>query len=168
MSDAMKLDLHWSEDLFMEGAKLAYDYEMKHSWRRYVGWLFIAMTQFGVVGAVRYGENGLLLISTILVVYWYFLRWPLRKVALRRFFRKLSKGGSNMALELRDEGICIDEVCMPWSSFRRVVASSIGYLLDMGETFLYLPRSIFPDSESRNRFVGVLKDRIENFYRLES
>ncbi len=167
MSDNMKLELRWDEESFMQGAKLAYDYEMKHSWRRYAGWLFIAMTQFGVVGAIRYGVNGLLLISTILVIYWYFLRWPLRRSALKRFFKKLPNAEKIIKIEAQDGGICLDGVCVPWSSFRRVIASSNGYLLDMGDAFLYLPRSIFPDSESRNGFVALLKENIENYRRFE-
>ncbi|BBG65281.1 hypothetical protein NNO_0578 [Hydrogenimonas sp.] len=167
MSDGLKLTLKWDEESFMEGAKLAYDYEMKESWRRYVGWFFIALTQFGVVGAVRYGAIGLLLVSTLLVTYWYFLRWPLRRSALRRFFKKLPNAGREITLEVESGGLCVDEVCVPWSSFRRVIASSKGYLLDMGDAFLYLPREIFPDSESRNSFVAVLKEKIENFRRFE-
>ena len=155
----------WDEATFMEGAKLAYDYDMRHTWRRYVGWFFIAMTQFGVVGAINHGAPGLLLVSTILVVYWYFLRWPLRKRALRRFFEKSPLKDQEIVVEPEEGGICLAGSCVPWREFVRVVASERGYLLDMVDGFLYIPRKVFADSESRNAFVAVLKAHIPNFVR---
>ncbi|WP_457597854.1 YcxB family protein [Hydrogenimonas sp.] len=164
MSD---LRLRWDEATFLEGAKLAYDYDMRHGWRRYAGWFFIALVQFGVVGALRYGQNGLLLLSTLLVLYWYFLRWPIRQKALRRFFNSSGYAGKELRIEPEEGGICIDGQCLPWREFRRVIASEKGYLLDMEDAFLYLPRRIFPDAETRNTFVALLREHIEKFQRME-
>ncbi len=167
MSDLPVLTLEWNEGTFLKGAKLVYDYDMRNSWRRYVGWGFIALTQFGVVGAVRHGAIGLLLLSTFLVIYWYFLRWPLRKRALLRFFRKSQPGEKRLKLEVEEGGLCIDDRCVPWHQFRRVIAAKEGYLLDMGDAFLFVPRNIFPDSESRNSFVALLKEKIERYNTFE-
>ena len=49
--------LTWDEKAFVKGAKLAYDFDMRHTRRRYAGWLFIALTQFGVVGAINHGVS---------------------------------------------------------------------------------------------------------------
>ncbi len=156
----MQIELKWDEKRFLEGAKLAYDYDMRQTWRRYVGWLFIAMTQFGVVGAIRHGSVGLLLISTLLVLYWYFLRWPLRKRVLRRFFKRSAVAGKRLRLMLEEKGLCVDDQCIPWDRFTRVIATETGYLLDMGDGFFYLPRSIFASAKMRNDFVATLKERV--------
>jgi hypothetical protein len=156
-------EIRWDEATFMEGAKLAYDYDMRHTWRRYAGWLFIALVQFGVVGAVLHGAPGLLLISSLLVVYWYFLRWPLRRRALRRFYEKSPFVGKTLRVEPTEKGICIDEACVPWDGFVRGVASPKGYLLEMCDSFLYLPRHIFPDARSRNGFMALVRENVPRF-----
>jgi len=161
------LRLKWDEATFLEGAKIAYDYDMRHGWRRYAGWFSIALVQFGVVGAIRYGHNGLLLLSTLLVLYWYFLRWPVRQKALRRFFRSSGYAQKELSIEPEEEGLRIDGTPVLWREFRRVIASKEGYLLDMGDAFLYLPRRVFADSGSRNAFVALLRERIETFQRME-
>ncbi len=155
------------EETFLEGARVAYDYDMKHTWRKYAGWFFIALVQFGVVGALKYGTNGLLLVSTVLTLYWYFLRWPLRKMAIKRVFRKSGFADQKVSVEPKKGGICLGDLCFPWYTFSRVIASKQGYLLDMEEGFIYIPRSVFPDSESRNDFVGLLKEHIDTFQRFE-
>lgn len=163
----LRLDLPWDERTFLEGAKLAYDYDMRHGWRRYIGWLFIALTQFGVVAAFQRGTVGLLLVSTLLVIYWYGLRWPMRHRMLRRFFARQERE-QWLRVTLSDEGVCLDEACLPWESFRRTILSSGGFLLEMGGgTYLYFPQRIFPDDEDRSRFAETLKKRIERVVRFD-
>lgn len=160
MSEPLSVEVTWDEATFLEGAKTAYDYDMRHTWRRYMGWFFIALTQFGVVAAVRHGSVGLLLVSTLLVLYWYGLRWPMRKRMLRRYFARMPDAGRRLRLRVTDEGLCVDEGCIGWDRFRRAILSPEGYLLEMGDAFLYIPRRAFGDAETRNAFVGMLKEKI--------
>ncbi len=161
------LELPWDEATFLEGAKLAYDYDMRHSWRRYMGWFFIALTQFGVVAALLRGSIGLLLISTLLVIYWYGLRWPMRRRMLRRFFAGEERPG-RLKITLSEEGICLDEACLPWEGFRRAILAPAGTLLEMGGgTFLYFPRRIVPDDEHWNRLAERLRKHIDRVVRFD-
>jgi hypothetical protein len=166
--NTFETSLRWDEAAFLEGAKLAYDFQMRHTWRRYAGWLFIAMTQFGVVGVLNHGSAGLLLLSTPLVLYWYVLRWPLRKRMALRSFERSGFAGRSLALEATEEGLCIDGGCVPWRNFGRVVASAEGYLLQRDEGFLFLPRTLFGSAEERNTFVALLKEKISEFHKMES
>ena len=160
MSKPIVLTFKWDEATFLEGAKTAYDYDMRHSWRRYVGWFFIALTQFGVVAALRYGSAGLLLLSTLLVLYWYGLRWPLRRRMLKRYFLREPDAGKTLEMQIDENGICIDTRCIAWDRFHHAIMAEKGYLLQMDETFLYIPRRVFDHAKTRNEFVALLREKI--------
>ncbi|WP_201353708.1 YcxB family protein [Hydrogenimonas urashimensis] len=166
---SIHVSMTWDEATFLEGAKIAYDVDMRHSWRRYAGWFFIALTQFGVVGAIRHQAIGLLLVSTLLVIYWYGLRWPLRRRMLRRFFRSHPDAGKTLEISLLKEGVCVKEGCIPWNRFLRAILSPKGYLLQLDDgTFLYLPRRIFPDSDTRNAFVAEIREKISSIVKIDT
>ena len=160
MSEPLSAEVTWDKATFLEGAKTAYDYDMHHTRRRYIGWFFIALTQFGVLAAVRHGSVGLLLVSTLLVLYWYGLRWPIRKRMLGRYFARMPDAGRRLSLRVADEGLRIDKEWIGWDQFRRAILSPKGYLLEMEETFLYIPRRVFDSAKTRNAFVGMLKEKI--------
>ena len=41
----------WDKELALKSAYDIYEYELKNSNKKFIGWLFIALAQFGVVGA---------------------------------------------------------------------------------------------------------------------
>ena len=79
MSKQVEASFVWSESVALRSSELFYKYEFRHSYRRYLGWLFIAMAQFGVVGALKHDAYGMLIVSSFLLLYWYGVRWQLRK-----------------------------------------------------------------------------------------
>ena len=166
MSEAITLTLDWDEDTYLKGAKVAYDLQMRQGWRRYAGWLFIAMVQFGVVGALMAGRYALLLLSTLLVLYWYGLRWPMRKAALKRLFARSDRADQTLHLRADEKGLCIDDRCVGWETFRRVVAATEGYLLEMQEGVLFIPKSRFEDGETQRRFVSLLREKVPRFEKI--
>ena len=168
MSDEIDLTLKWDKKTYLEGAKIAYDAMMRFSPKRYLGWFFIALTQFGVIGALKANVYGLLLLSTILVVYWYWLRWPLRKIALGRYFEKSPFANKTLRITADKNGICIDGSCVPWREFQRVLATKKGYLLDMTDSFLFIPRSLFRNEDEMKFFSTLLIDNIKNFEKIEN
>ena len=72
MFEPIYIEYTWTKELFLKASKSAYDYELKNSPKRFLGWIFIAMAQFGVVMAMIKGAGGLLILSTIFLIYWYF------------------------------------------------------------------------------------------------
>jgi len=167
MSEKNKLVLKWDEDTYLKGAKVAYDIMMKTTFRRYVGWFFIALVQFGVVAMFRGGSYGLLLLSTLLIIYWYGIRWPMRKVALKRFFHKSPFAGQVLNVSPVDDGLCINDKCVPWSSFKYVFATKDGYLLDMEEGYLFIPKKHFNSSEERKKLSSILREKVEQYKKVE-
>ncbi len=161
------LSIDWNEAAFLQGAKLLYDTTLKHSPRRFLGWAFIALAQFGVVMAVRQGTVGMLLLGTLLSIYWYFLRWPLRKAALLREFRRSATAGKRLGVVLRDEGIAIDGETVAYDAVQRVLAALQGYVLLIGDGFLFVPDSAFSDAKTRERFSSALIERVGSFERID-
>ncbi len=149
----------WDEDLYLEAAKAAYDYELEHSPRRFMGWIFIALTQFGVVAALKQGVFGLLFISTLLVIYWYFLRWPMRRAMLRRRFAASGTAGKRFRFEIDDRGVVSPARTIPWDDILSVVRVSNGYLLYSGREFLYFPDNAFSGADARLRFDTWVKSK---------
>jgi len=145
--ESVTIKIPWSKSLFLEGAKVIYDYDMRHSWRRYFGWFLIALSQFGVVMAMKGGAIGLLLLSTILIIYWYSLRWSFRKRLLERFFDKEERE-AKLNISLSKEGVAIDKKILPWESFKRAIITDNSYLLEINSNrFLYLPYRFFSDKD---------------------
>jgi hypothetical protein len=167
MSDVLKVTFRFDEATYLKGAKVAYDLSMKRGARRYVGWFFIALVQFGVVGALRANAYGLLLLSTLLVLYWYVLRWPLRKMALKRVFHRNPYADKTLTLVAEEGGLCVDDKCIPWFEFSRAVATPEGYLLDMQDAFLFIPRDAFDDANVRNAFVAMVRAHVKPFEKVE-
>jgi hypothetical protein len=60
MSKKIEIAFKWDKDSALQASKLYYDYDMKNSSKRYIGWFFVALVQFGIVGALKHDVFGLL------------------------------------------------------------------------------------------------------------
>jgi hypothetical protein len=166
MSD-IEISLKWSKELYLKGAKTAYDLQMRESWRRYAGWFFIALFQFGVVGALRANSFGLLLLSSFLLIYWYYLRWYIRKIFIEKSYEKSKFKDKELQISLEEEGICIDGICTPWREFTRAVSTKSGYLLDLNDAFLFIPSDAFANKDDKSHFYTILKENLKTFIRFQ-
>jgi len=168
IDNIVNLKFKWDENTFLKGAKIAYDLQMKHSGRKYVGWFFIALLQFGVVGALKVHSYGLLYLSTFLLLYWYGFRWPIRKAALKRFFKKLPFSDEMLNIEADDGGICLNDRCIPWNEFKRILVTREGYLMDMEDAFIYIPKGHFANDKDREKFYDLVRNSAEHFIQMDT
>jgi len=99
----------WSEKFALDSAKALYDYELQHSNKKYIGWFFVALAQFGVVGALKHNVYGFLVVATIGLVYWYILRWPLRAWFIKKSFKKSPFANKNITFTIKTDGIYKDD-----------------------------------------------------------
>lgn len=157
MSD-IKINYKWDKDTFLKANKAIYDFDMKHSSKRFVGWFFIALTQFGVVGALKHNVFGLLVISTILVVYWYGFRWRIRKNILLRGFEKSSVENSLFNIAINDSGISINETLFEWENIKNVTEVKNGFLVNNEKKLLFICNDNFTDKDMKN-FKKILKSK---------
>jgi len=148
----------WNKETFLLASKAMYDFDMKHSPKRFLGWMFIALTQFGVVGALKKDAFGLLIVSTFLVIYWYALRWPLRKIMLLKGFNNSSIKDKQFVMSANKDGLALDSKLITWNDLKEVISLKDGFLLYYGESFLFIPKNAFLSIDEKDRFSHLAKD----------
>ena len=163
MSKPIHISYIWDKETYLKASEIAYKYELKHSPKRFLGWIFIAMTQFGVVQTMKGGAIGLLLLSSILVIYWYYFRWQIRKKLLLKNFDTSNNANHQFKIIADDEGLNIDNVNIKWSNILEVVSFDDGFLLYYNDTFIFFPTKAFESIEEKNRFASLAKSKVQNY-----
>ena len=159
ISKEITIKYSWDEESFLSASKIAYEYGLKHSLKRYLGWLFIILAQFGVVAALKKGAFGLLFISTILLIYWYFLRWPLRAIFIKRSFKKSNLANKEFVAKITKDYLEINSIKIKWSEIKEVVSIKTGYLIELSNQLLFLPKSAFKEKEAKEQFIKLAKSK---------
>jgi len=154
------LKIKWDEKTFLEGAKLYYDYTLKNSKKRILGWFFIAILQFGIVMLIKQGTFGMALLGSFLTLYWYFLRWPLRKLALKMQFKNSAMANKNMSIEVNQNGLKVDNQELGYDKISEVIKGKNGYLLAIQNGFIYIPFNKF-SKESKKDFENFIKNNTD-------
>ncbi len=147
----------WDEKNFQRLFNEAYNYQFKNSPRRYIGWLFIAMAQFGVVAALKKGSIALLLFSTILIFYWYFLKKMIVKKRAYREFLKSPLKDKKIKLYVDEDGIEQEGVKLSWEDIKEVIPIEDDILIVAGNKGYYIPSNGFKSIEERNSFKKLAK-----------
>jgi len=163
MSKTIKISYIWDKENFLNASEATYNYNLKHSPKRFLGWIFMALTQFGVVGALKKDVYGLLIVSTFLVVYWYALRWPLRKFMFSKTFKNSPNQNHQFNMSANNEGIKVDDSFISWSEILEVVSLKDGFLLYYGSEFLYIPKNAFVNTNEKDNFSHLAKESV-HFY----
>ncbi len=157
MSKNITLNFQWSKDTYMEAGEFAYNYKMNHTPKKYMGWLFIALLQFGVVGALLKGTLAMLLFSTILLVYWYYLKKRIEKSILLKKFDKEKDANKILDIVINEEFIAINNKKILWSDIAQIISGERGYLLDHIDGFLFFPGNAFKQEEDKTEFIKFAK-----------
>jgi len=151
MSKIVEARFNWSEAVALRSSELFYKYEFRHSYRRYVGWLFIAMAQFGVVGALKHDAYGMLIVSSFLLLYWYAIRWQLRKRLALRLFKSSLQANEEIKTYFDINGFGTEDKKISWSDVIKVVEKNEGFLFYTQEQPSFVPRDAFSSSEQREQ-----------------
>ena len=147
----------WDKSTYLKAAKVAYNYEFKNSKKRYIGFFFIALTQFGVIALLKKGAPGLLFISTFLVFYWYLLRWKIRKISIEKSFNNLPNANMQYNITANESAITINSQTIEWDKIVKVVSLNEGLLIYTVDNFFFFPASAFRDLEEKNSFSKLAK-----------
>ncbi len=159
ISKPIEINYKWDLENFIKAFENAYNYEYKNSIRRYIGWLFIAMAQFGVVAALKGGSIGLLLLSTILIFYWYVAKkYLLKKRALKSFNNSQLKN-SIIKLIASADGIEQNSNLISWDRINGIVSVNDDILLYINNKPYYIPSLAFDSLESRVEFKSLAKSK---------
>jgi len=155
----IEITFTWSKDLAIEASKKFYDYDMRHSNKRYIGWLFVALIQFALVGAFKHDSYGMLYLSTFLGAYWYYGRWYLRKQMLKNFYDKQNIDAQKAHFTLKEDGLYQNNHAIPYDEIFKVIKLEDGVLVQVQNNTLYFKRDSFNSYEDLTRFLEQMKER---------
>jgi len=164
-SEKLRIDLPWEEETFLQGAKILYDYTRKHSWRRYLGPIFVGVALFGLIIALRTGMGGMLFVGSLLSIYWYVLSWRRKKQSLKAQFAQAELAGKRLRIVADEKGLKADGSPIPWEAISLTLSTPRGYLLVIDNGFLFFHREIFPDKQTRRRFGDLLAEHTAGRFR---
>ena len=158
-SEPIRITWTWDRDNFEKSFERAYTYHYKNSARRYIGWLFIAMAQFGVVAALKKGSIALLMLSTLLILYWYVVKkWLLKRRALRSFDNSPFKD-KKIAMIADEKGIVKGEDMISWEEIDGVVPVDDALMIYQHGQEFYIPAGAFENIEAMSRFKSIAKNK---------
>ena len=155
----IEINFVWSKELAIEASKKFYDYDMRHSNKRYLGWLFVGLTQFAIVGALKHDSYGLLYLSTLLVAYWYYGRWYLRKSMLGKFYDKQNIDAQKAHFRLKEDGLYQGTHIIPWDKIFKVIKLEDGVLVQIENNTLYFKRDSFHSYKEFVKFLEQMKEQ---------
>jgi len=159
MSKPVEIRFTWSKEAAVKASKLYYDWDMKHSSKRYIGWFFIALVQFAIVGALKHHVFGLLYLSTFLVIYWYYIRWYIRKRMIVRYYDRSHIENKEVLFTLTDEGLSYEDILIDWDHIFKVVKFDDGVLLQTLNHTLFFEKSAFRSYDEMQRFLSIMKQQ---------
>ena len=159
MSKPIKIKFTWSKELALKASKIYYDWDMKNSSKRYIGWLFVGLVQFGMVGALKHNSFGILFVSTFLVIYWYYGRWYLRKGMLSRFYDKQNLEKKEIHFEIDKNGFKSDSGIISWNDIIKVIKieNEDDILIQTTTNTLYFDKESFESLDDMNRLISLAK-----------
>jgi len=163
MSDPIKIRYVWDKENVKRLFEASYKYQFNHSAKRYIGWFFIALMQFGMVFALKKGAFELLLFSTIVLLYWYYGKKMIAEKRAKNSFETSSFRDKTIHMEVNDEGFTIKSqegrTHWSWDEVDEVVALGDDIMLYKYPHFHYIPLNGFSSMEERSRFKKMARAR---------
>jgi len=154
----------WDRENFEKAFSRSYTHQFKNSARRYVGWFFVALAQFGVVAAFKGGSIGLLMLATILILYWYVIKkWLIHQRAIKAYENSPLKN-SQIKLQITQEGVNQDDTFIPWQDIQGLVPIEDDILLYYKEKAFYIPSNAFHTIEEKSALKSLAKAKGRLFH----
>ncbi len=154
----------WDRENFEKAFSNSYTHQYKNSARRYIGWFFVALAQFGVVGALKGGSVALLMLSTILIFYWYVAKkWLVHKRAVKIFENSPFKD-SLIKLQITDKSIKQGDATFSWDDIQGLVPVEDDILLYQLDKAFYIPANAFKSIEDKSRLKSLAKEKGKFFH----
>ncbi len=164
ISKPIKISYKWDRENFEKAFLKSYTHQFKNSARRYIGWFFVALAQFGVVAALKGGSIGLLLLSSILILYWYIIKkWLVHRRAVKAFENSPLKDNL-ITLEIGQDSIKQENTDISWQDLQGLVPVEDDILLYHKERAFYIPATAFSSDEERSALKTYAKERGKLFH----
>ncbi len=151
------LEFPWNKDTYVKAGEIAYKYKMNYSYKKYVGYFFLAMLLYGILVSVGSQKYLILYLGTLLSIYWFYIKGMLQKSRLKKQFEKENFGNFTMKFSINKTGIKINGNFVPWSHISLVIAHPQGFLLERKEGYPYLPATAFKSEEDVLKFIEIVE-----------
>ncbi len=156
ISNTVQISYMWNKDNFQRLFDSSYRYEFEHSAKRYIGWFFIALLQFAVVGALKKDSFGLLLFSSLVLLYWYYGKKIIAKRRAKKSFEKSSFKDKMINISVSEKGFEIKsdkaDTAWAWSDIDEIIVQGDDIVLYKHPYFHYIPSKGFSSIEAKNNF----------------
>lgn len=147
----MIVEYQWSRERFLEASKANYDLKMESLKLKLLGYSGIVLVIVGAYFSYIKGVHAILIVSGILVIYWYILRWPLYRLQLSMNFKKHATKDKKVSWSIKPESFSITSEngggSYRWSAITDISESRAGFLVRQYPVFYWLPKDSF-ESES--------------------
>ena len=143
ISKEIKINYKWDKETALKSFNDIYKFEFNKSTKKYFGWFIIALVQFGVVATLKKGDITLLAFSTILLIYWYFIK---RLIAKKRFLDTI-KNIKNINLTINKDGLAFnkEKIIWKWDEISEVKELESGFIIIKDSNHFFLPKEAFKD-----------------------
>ena len=158
MSKMIEINFRWSQELALRASKLYYDYDMKNSNKRYIGWLFVALVQFGIVGALKHDSFGMLYLSTLLVAYWYYGRWYLRKKMIIKYYNNSNINDMSVTFFVDKDGFKNEQNLISWDDIIKILQIDNDILVQTTTNSLYFTRDSFKSYSDIQDLISLARE----------
>ena len=163
MSEPIRIKYLWDRENVENLFESSYKYLFNHSAKRYIGWLFVAILQFGVVAALKKGSIGLLLFSSVVLAYWYYGKKIIAKKRMNSAFEKSSFRDKSIQITVDSKGFDIKShegrTHWNWDEIDEVIPLEDDILLYKHPHFHYIPAKGFVSLEEKNRFKALAREK---------
>jgi hypothetical protein len=161
MSKTIKISYRWDRENFEKLFDASYKYQFNHSAKRYIGWLFIAILQLGVVAALKKDSVALLLFASLVLLYWYFGKKFIAKKRASKVFNASPFKDKTIRIEVDEDGFKIQNqesnVAWHWDEIDEVTALNEDVIIYKEPNFHYIPSSGFSSIEDKSHFKTMAK-----------
>ena len=160
MSKPIEVSYVWNKENVEKLFDTSYKYQFEHSRKRYIGWFFIALLQYGIVVALKREVFAVLLFATIVLFYWYYgKKWIAKRRALKSFKASPFKD-KKIQMHIGKTGFTLSQPNQEkwsWGEIDEVITLGEDIMLYKYPHFHYIPASGFNSLEEKSRFATLAK-----------
>ncbi len=160
MSKSIEVSYIWNIENIEKLFDASYKYQFEHSRRRYIGWFFIAIMQYGIVVALKKEAFAILLFTTVVLFYWYYGKKWIAKRRAKKSFEQSDFKDKEIKLTVDKNGF---ELIAPikehwsWDEIEEIVSLEDDIMIYKYPNFHYIPANGFESIEEKSRFKSLVK-----------
>lgn len=159
ISKSININYIWNKENVDKLFEASYRYQFENSKKRYIGWLLIAIMQYGIVLALKREVFAVLLFSTIMLAYWYYgKKWIARKRANKSFEESPFKD-KNIEIDINKQGFDIKYSNEKWSweEIDEIIVLNDDIMIYKYPNFHYIPSNGFKSNKDKKFLLSLAK-----------